>query len=256
MSTDCTCMPKRDLPHDCDAEDPDVLRCLGCHGLFSRARLIDVGAGDFVCPACDHASLREAVAFTRADIEAREAQGISKDADTETTRAHCAICGEGKTLDHLVPYGEPPRLTCFRCATRDQATMRSEREDDLPEDVPSATPPTTMTEDADRAEEAAIAAVIRHAGEFAHALETPEEVAEDWAEFAFTAPEVEAWLGARCFDPAAAYVLKSANIGPDRVAAITTSTEMAGTYVDTLGYKYANGDIDLTKLLALLSDSD
>lgn len=82
--------------------------------------------------------------------------------------------------------------------------------------------------------------VVERHGQFAHGG-NPDDAAETWAESGFEADEVEEWLKARCFHPSAARDLADAGLTPE-TAAIRTSAG-AGDYVDTIGFKVADGDL-------------
>jgi hypothetical protein len=95
----------------------------------------------------------------------------------------------------------------------------------------------------------AIQDVLERHGHFAHGG-NPERAAEAWAKSGFEAPEVDAWLFSRCFVPEAARDLADVGLTPE-LARAKTSTGRAG-YVDTIGFKVAEGDlaIDLARALA------
>ncbi|MFN8159608.1 MAG: hypothetical protein U0R52_00990 [Solirubrobacterales bacterium] len=84
--------------------------------------------------------------------------------------------------------------------------------------------------------------VIERHGHFAHGG-NPDDAAETWAESGFSADEVEEWLSARCFHPSAARDLADAGVTPGMAA---TRTEAgAGDYTDTVGFKVADGDLEV-----------
>ncbi len=83
--------------------------------------------------------------------------------------------------------------------------------------------------------------VIERHGYFAHAG-NPDDTAETWAESGFEAHEVDEWLLARCFNPSAARDLADAGVTPE-LARMKTSAG-AGDYVDTIGFKVSNGDLE------------
>ncbi len=87
-----------------------------------------------------------------------------------------------------------------------------------------------------------IRAVIEKHGHFAHGG-NPDDAAETWAESGFEGPEVEEWLLARCYDPSAARDLADAGVTPE-MARMKTSAG-AGDYVDTVGFKVSDGDIEV-----------
>lgn len=83
--------------------------------------------------------------------------------------------------------------------------------------------------------------VIERHGYFAHGG-NPDDAAETWTESGFDAEEVEEWLRARCFHPSAARDLADLGITPDMAA---MKTEVGrGDYVDTVGFKVADGDLE------------
>lgn len=83
--------------------------------------------------------------------------------------------------------------------------------------------------------------VIEAHGHFAHGGNP--DAAETWADIGFEADEVEEWLRARCFDPNAARDLADAGVTPELAA---TRTEVGrGDYVDTVGFKVSDGDIEV-----------
>lgn len=74
---------------------------------------------------------------------------------------------------------------------------------------------------------------------------SPKEAAQSWASSGFKdAFEVKSWLEARCFNPSAAAKMKDAGVTPVGAAIYT----YRGDYTDTLGYKFANGDLDLEEI--------
>jgi hypothetical protein len=91
--------------------------------------------------------------------------------------------------------------------------------------------------------------VIERHGHFAHGG-NPDDAAETWAESGFEADEVEEWLRARCFHPSAARDLADAGVTAD-IAATQTETGR-GDYVDTVGFKVANGELEVEEARDLL----
>ncbi len=83
--------------------------------------------------------------------------------------------------------------------------------------------------------------VIEAHGHFAHGG-NPDDAAETWAESGFEAHEVEEWLNARCFDPNAARDLADAGVTAE-MARMKTSAG-AGDYVETVGFKVSDGDLE------------
>lgn len=81
---------------------------------------------------------------------------------------------------------------------------------------------------------------LRHHGAWAHGPEEPEVVAELWiAEGVTTTDELEQWLSSGVFDADAAGELRRAGVAPADVEG-------------GLGHDFANGDIELEKVLAHL----
>jgi hypothetical protein len=91
--------------------------------------------------------------------------------------------------------------------------------------------------------------VIERHGHFAHGG-NPDDAAETWAESGFEASEVDEWLQARCFDPSIARDLADAGMTPD-MARIKTSAG-AADYVDTVGFKVADGDLEVEEACDLV----
>ena len=73
--------------------------------------------------------------------------------------------------------------------------------------------------------------------------------AYDWDNEGFTADEVAKWAQAKCFDAMCARQLQRAGVSPELAATLTDAGQ--GEYADTIGYKYANGDLTLTEAAAL-----
>jgi len=65
-----------------------------------------------------------------------------------------------------------------------------------------------------------------------------------------TAADVDEWLKARCFDPSAAEDMSDAGITPEMASAVTEAG--SGGYVDTIGFKVANGDLEVEEARDLL----
>lgn len=78
---------------------------------------------------------------------------------------------------------------------------------------------------------------------------TAEEAAKAWASSEFEAFEVKSWLDARCFDPSAAARLKDEGVSPVGAAVYT----YRGGYTDTVGYKFAKGDMELVEVKQVVS---
>jgi hypothetical protein len=84
--------------------------------------------------------------------------------------------------------------------------------------------------------------VIERHGHFAHGGNV-DDTAETWAECGFEAHEVEEWLRARCFDPGAARDLADAGVTPEQAQMKTSAG--AGDYVDTIGFKVSDADLEV-----------
>jgi hypothetical protein len=94
-----------------------------------------------------------------------------------------------------------------------------------------------------------IRGVIERHGHFAHGG-NPDDAAETWTESGFSADETDEWLKARCFHPSAARDLADAGVTPEMAA---TRTEAgSGDYVDTVGFKVADGDLEVEEARDLL----
>ncbi|MGB7588347.1 MAG: hypothetical protein WBM00_06525 [Solirubrobacterales bacterium] len=91
--------------------------------------------------------------------------------------------------------------------------------------------------------------VIESHGYFAHGG-NPDDAAETWAESGFETHEVEEWLLARCFNPSAARDLTDAGVTPDQARMKTSAG--AGDYVDTVGFKVADGDLEVDEARELV----
>lgn len=94
--------------------------------------------------------------------------------------------------------------------------------------------------------------VIEAHGHFAHGG-NPDDTAETWAESGFEAPEVQEWLNARCFDPNAARDLADTGVTPE-MARMKTSAG-AADYVDTVGFKVSDSDLEIEEARDLLGVS-
>lgn len=89
--------------------------------------------------------------------------------------------------------------------------------------------------------------IISSYGEFAHGGEV-EAVAAEWIDENFTPSEADTWLSARCFYASAARKLADAGITPEKASKKTSKG--IGGYTDTIGYKMANGDLDIDDIEA------
>lgn len=83
--------------------------------------------------------------------------------------------------------------------------------------------------------------IVAH-GHFAHGGD-PQSTTEAWEEAGFDAAEVQEWLLARCFTPAAARDLADAGVTADLARMRTSADAGAGDYTDTIGFKVADGDL-------------
>jgi hypothetical protein len=91
--------------------------------------------------------------------------------------------------------------------------------------------------------------VIGRHGYFAHGG-NPDDASQTWAESGFGADEVEEWLRARCFHPSAARDLADAGVTPELASVKTTGGR--GDYVDTVGFKVADSDLEVEEARHLL----
>lgn len=94
-----------------------------------------------------------------------------------------------------------------------------------------------------------VRAVIERHGHFAH-WGNPDDTSETWAESGFEAHEVDEWLNARCFDPAAARDL--ADAGVRAIDAAMKTDAGSGDYTDTIGFKVSVGDLETEEARDLL----
>ncbi len=83
--------------------------------------------------------------------------------------------------------------------------------------------------------------IIRRYGELADRGGVPEAAARAWTESGFDDAMTAKWLDARCFHPNAARSLVELGVTPKQAAVRTR--DGSGDYVDTIGYKVANGDL-------------
>jgi hypothetical protein len=77
----------------------------------------------------------------------------------------------------------------------------------------------------------------------ADSADVTETWAQVWSEAGFSGAEVDEWLKARCFQPAAARDLADAGVAPEDAREITHLG--SEEYSDTIGYKVANGDLEV-----------
>jgi hypothetical protein len=94
-----------------------------------------------------------------------------------------------------------------------------------------------------------IRAVVEKHGHFAHGG-NPDDTAETWAESGFEADEVEEWLLARCFNPSAARDLADAGVSAEMAKMKTDAG--SGDYVDTVGFKVSDGDLEVDEARELV----
>ncbi len=85
------------------------------------------------------------------------------------------------------------------------------------------------------------AETIRRYGEFAARGGSAETAAQQWTEAGFDDAMTSRWLQARCFDPQAALRLSDLGVTPEQSAVRTR--DGGGSYLDTIAYKVANGDL-------------
>ncbi len=84
-------------------------------------------------------------------------------------------------------------------------------------------------------------ATIRQYGEFADRGEDPAVAAAAWTKAGFDDATTTAWLDARCFDAAAARALAVLDVTPHQATKRTRDGRR--DYIDTIGFKVANGDM-------------
>ncbi len=82
---------------------------------------------------------------------------------------------------------------------------------------------------------------IRRYGELAERGASAEIAAEQWTEAGFDDALTARWLQARCFDPQAARGLSELGVTPEQSAVRTR--DGGGGYIDTIGFKVAQGDL-------------
>jgi hypothetical protein len=85
-----------------------------------------------------------------------------------------------------------------------------------------------------------IATIQRH-GPPATRGDAAEVVAQAWTDAGFADEMTARWLSARCFDAQAALALAQLGVTPEQAAARTR--DGAGGYIDTIGWKVANGHL-------------
>lgn len=82
---------------------------------------------------------------------------------------------------------------------------------------------------------------IRRFGELADRGVGSEVAAQQWTAAGFDDELTARWLQARCFDPQAARGLSELGVTPEQSAVRTR--DGGGDYIDTIGFKVANGDL-------------
>ncbi len=82
---------------------------------------------------------------------------------------------------------------------------------------------------------------IRDWGDLADRGGAAEIAAERWTHAGFDDELTVKWLRARCFDPGAARELSELGVTPEQSAVRTR--DGGGGYIETIGYKVANGDL-------------
>ncbi len=82
---------------------------------------------------------------------------------------------------------------------------------------------------------------IKRYGQLADRGGDAELVAQAWTDAGFADEITGRWLQARCFDARAARALAELGVTPEQAAARTR--DGAGAYIDTIGWKVANGDL-------------
>ncbi|HEV3471538.1 MAG TPA: hypothetical protein VG148_19580 [Pyrinomonadaceae bacterium] len=98
----------------------------------------------------------------------------------------------------------------------------------------------------------AVAEVLARRGLEATGGRDAFEAAREWVEEGFDdAEEVESWLGARCFEAAAARRLEEAGVTPEQAALRTRAGDTAGE--DTLGRKLSRGEISLEEARRIIT---
>jgi hypothetical protein len=87
--------------------------------------------------------------------------------------------------------------------------------------------------------------------DFARGSESARRVAEEWELHDFSPDDAAAWIEtARCWDAGDAATLRDAGLTPKQCA------QFSERHGDTLGYAFANGDLSLTRLRALLAEGE
>lgn len=81
---------------------------------------------------------------------------------------------------------------------------------------------------------------IKRFGELADRGGDPGVAAQAWTDARFDDAMTARWLKARCFDADAARALADMGVTPEQAA---VRTRDGGSYLDTIAYKVANGDL-------------
>ena len=81
---------------------------------------------------------------------------------------------------------------------------------------------------------------IKQCGELADQVGDADAAAKAWTKAGFDDAMTTRWLKARCFDAEAARALADMSVTPEQAS---KRTRDGGGYVDTIGYKVANGDL-------------
>ena len=92
--------------------------------------------------------------------------------------------------------------------------------------------------------------ILRH-GVFAHGGD-PDGATDAWEQAGFAGEEAEEWLLARCFTASAARDLADAGVTP--LSARMRTSAGSGDYVDTVGFKVADGDLGPEEARDLLGE--
>jgi hypothetical protein len=101
-----------------------------------------------------------------------------------------------------------------------------------------------MADDADKEALARARETIARHGDAALDGAPAETAACRWLSHGFAdAEEIDEWLAARCFRPERAHELERAGLTPEQASLRTSAGR--GDYEDTVGYKYAQGDLSL-----------
>jgi len=83
---------------------------------------------------------------------------------------------------------------------------------------------------------------IRRFGELADRGDDPALAAKAWTSAQFDDEMTARWLQARCYDPQAARELADLGVTPEQ-ASKRTRDGAGGSYIDTIAFKVAKGDL-------------